>query len=245
MQFRRFNDAGIEAFREYLQRLRAEPTSPPPLSLLTNNEVSAPLTPAISAEPDTFDSRMDFARWLHTASEAADATIPRGDAGFWAWLSLALFDQVCPVDGNGMRTVREDARYIAMLQDARRHYRHLLFGPYSIFHLHRDDPDAAGVLLYGELTTLGHHQYQIASRKDLLGNKNVLSAATLLYIDEQTGRTKRGSVSQRNGSVFRFVRIVNQLERVWDLMATDARQIIEMLPSEFDRFKSPRSLNDL
>src|SRR5690348_3408867 len=134
MKFRRFNDQGVKAFADYLGVLRSKPEAAVPTDLLTNPRLTEPLSVSIDAEPPaSFASRMDFAKWLHAAATAGQVEIPRNDAGFWAWLSLALFDHVCPPDAKGTRKIKEDARYVPMLDSSRRYYRHALVGPFYVY----------------------------------------------------------------------------------------------------------------
>ncbi|MEM6256842.1 MAG: hypothetical protein AAGI37_00850, partial [Planctomycetota bacterium] len=141
MRFRRFNDEGLAHFRDYLERLKnKDPKLDPPKELLEDDRFSQRLPQLIEAEPVPFAKRMDFACWLHDAAKEAKAEVPRTDTHFWAWLSLALFDQVCPVNGYGKRKVNEIAWYIPAFEDRRRNYRHVLSGSYAIFYLYKDDP---------------------------------------------------------------------------------------------------------
>lgn len=235
MKFRRFNDRGLEEFRRQLLAIKADPAahlSPP---LLTDPTLTEPLDPQVEAVPVPFNNRMDFARWLYDASDRG-SRIPRSDPGFWAWLTAALFDQVCPRSGNSC-VVREIARYIPAFHDRQRHYRHALSGSYSIYYLHRDDPSIAMVFLFNKLHELNHFYYQIASRQDLVASKSVVSIATELYIDSN-GRMKVGSTSHKKpGSVFRLVKLMNQLDRVWDIAQATPVGLIEKLPGEFAPYR--------
>jgi len=237
MRFRRFNDEGLARFRDYLDRLKHEdPKLDPPPGLLNDDRYSSLLEPAIHAEPQPFARRMDFACWLHDVAKDAGVEIPGADKHFWAWLSLALFDQVCPVNDRGHRTVRELAWYIPMLDDRRRHYRHILYGSYTIFYIYRDKPEIADLLLMNKLPKLGHFWYQIASRQDLVSNPSVIGAATKIYVDTMSMRPKSRSATQAPGAVFRFVKLMNQLDRVWDLRLRGVDGILEVLPPEFSSF---------
>lgn len=238
MQLRRFNDQGVKTFAIYLDTLRANPTTPVPESLLNDPKLTQPLDPPIEAEPQTFNTRMDFVCWLYDAAKEAGANVPRRDAGFWAWLTLALFDQVCPKNNRGDRTLREFAWYIPVLEDGRRHYRHILYGSYTIFHIYRDKPETAYILLVNKLTILGHFWYQLASRQDLVSNPAVVGAATKLYLDTVNMRHKPRSVTQVPGAIFRFVKLMNQLDRVWDLRMQGTKGILDVLPQEFTPFLS-------
>jgi len=234
MQFRRFHDAGIEAFRDYLHRLRSEPTLAPPWGMLTDDALSEPLHPPIAAEPEQFENRMAFARWLHDAAEAAKATIPRADPGFWAWLSLALFDQVCPADGNGRRKPGADARHIPDRANWQRRYRHLLANPFDVFMLHRDNPERAAVVLVNPLHKPGELTEQFTARTEIVSCPGTMALASHLYVDPTTKTRRRGASGK---SARRFGKLMNQYTRTWDLPEIQPARFAEMLPGEFDRFK--------
>ncbi|MEM7680418.1 MAG: hypothetical protein AAF288_00525 [Planctomycetota bacterium] len=242
MQLRRFNDKGEKAFIEYLDALRTDARRPVPTDLLDKPTLTEPLEPAIEAEPpaDGFATRMDFACWLHDAATAADAEVPRKDVGFWSWLTLVLFDSVCPANAKGERKVKELAWYIPAFDDARRHYRQALSGSYTVHQLHQDDPSRVAIFLRRPPDSLGHFWYQLASRQDLMSNPSVVSAATRLYYDPVKHKLKPGAVVRNKpGSVFRFVKVLNQLDRVWDLRLRSAKGVIDLLPQkEFAAFQA-------
>jgi len=92
------------------------------------------------------------------------------------------------------------------------------------------------LLLTNKLTTLGHFWYQLASRQDLVTNPAVVGAATKLYLNGSTKKAKRGATSQSSGGIFRFVKVMNQFDCVWDLRLRGVDGIIDLLPQEFSRF---------
>lgn len=238
MRFRRFTDAGVEAFSRHIHDLRADPKLPVPAGLLTDDALTEMLTPEVSATPEAFNTRMEFARWLDRAFEKSDAEAPLLDAGFWTWLTAALFDQVCPADGNGRRKPGEIARFVPELSNPRLQYRHLLYGSTMIYKVHRSDLAAADLLLATPLDSLNHFFYQLASRRELLDNRGVMATATRLYFDRQRGRGKRGAVTRgQPGTVFRYVKLLNQLDRVLDLGTVPVDMLESHLPKEFDRFR--------
>ncbi len=237
MNLRRFTDTGLAAFRDYLRRLKdQDPTLDPPRDLLDDDASAQPLSPNIEATLRTFRNRGDFARWLHDAAAAADTAPPGNDPHFWAWLTLALFDQVCPAR-DGKRTPRETAWYIPAVRDPRRIYRHALYGSHTVYDASRKNGADAAIFLSNSLTRLGHFWYQIASRQDLITNPAVVSAATGLYFDPRAGRAKPGAATQKPGGVFRFVKLLNQLDRTWDLRLLSPNAVLDLLPAEFDPFK--------
>jgi len=234
MKFRRFNSEGVGVFREYLHRLREDPVLPPPFHLLEDIQYTEELDPSIVAVPYRFNNRMSFARWLYEASGREQALIPRGDPGFWAWLSLALFDQVAPADGQGRRRPGADARHIPDASDWRRRYRHLLASPYDVFMLHRDNPMRAYVALVNPLHKPGELTEQFTARVDIVSCPGTMALASYLYVDPETGSRKRGASGR---SARRFGKLMNQYTRTFDLPEMRPDQFAELLPREFDRFK--------
>jgi hypothetical protein len=233
MEFKRFNDVGIAAFREWLGRLRADSSLQPPFAMLDEPGMTEPIEPVISATPKAFQNRMQFAQWLHAAATTANAKVPLRDAGFWSWLTLLLFDQVCPPD-NGSRTVRKDPTYIPD-PDYRRAYRHLLSTAYRIYYLHRDDPSRVRFLLDMQLSVFGELTEQFASRQELIGTPGIMSLANRLFADPDTGELKKGAGGEAAG---RFGKLLNQYMRTWDIAIMKPENSARLLPAEFDRFRT-------
>lgn len=238
MKLCRFNDTGVEAFKRYLNDLRNNPKLPSPSALVDGASLTEPLVPEVWAQPEEFKTRMAFARWLDHAFQDAGTEPPYLDTGFWTWLTAALFDQVCPADGNGRRKPGEVARFIPEISNHRLQYRHLLYGSVFVYHLYRDNLQAVDILLATPLDRLNHFFYQLASRREILGNRAVMSIATRLYFDHARGRGKRGAVTRgQPGSVFRYVKILNQLDRILDLGSVPDEVLEAHLPREFNRFR--------
>lgn len=234
MRFRRFTDTGVEAFSRYIQDLRDDPKLPLPPAMLSDDALTELLTPEVSATPDTFNTRMEFARWLDQAFEQSGAETPVLDTGFWTWLTAALFDQVCPADGNGRRKPGADARYIPDMSQWTRRYRHLLANPYQVFQLHRDNPERAVVALVNPLHKPGELTEQFTARLDIIRCPGTIGLATKLFIDPVTGARRRGA---SGSAARRFGKLMNQYTRTWDLQSVDASEFAQLLPREFNRFK--------
>lgn len=234
MKLRRFNDDGVEQFRSYLATLKIDPTAPLPEGLLTNPSLTEPMDGPLEAEPRTFLNRLDFARWLQDAADSVGARVSLLDTGFWSWLSLLLFDQVCPISKGGRR-VRDEVRYIPRFSDWKRRYRHHLATSYSIFYAHRDNPDRALLLLSGSLDILGEMTEQIASRQELVSCPGTMGLATLLFFDSAAGKLKRGASGD---AAARLGVILNQYTRTYDIAVMQPSDSLRLLPKEFDRFRN-------
>jgi len=237
MKFRRFNAQGMKVFSVYIGTLRTNPAEAVPTELLTNPRLTEPLSVSIDADPPaSFASRMEFAKWLHAAATAKGVDIPRNDAAFWAWLSLALFDHVCPPDGKGMRKIKEDARYIPMLESSRRYYRHALVGPFYVYWMYRDSPERAAAVLCGSLTQLNDEAYRMFVENQLVVMPSAIGVLTKLYYDQTTGKLKRHSKTKKRGSIRRLATFLTRFARTLDLDVIPVERLIETLPAEFNHW---------
>lgn len=240
MKFRRLNEQGVKAFAEYLGALRTHPEAAVPTDLLTNPRLTEPLPEPIEADPPAaFASRMDFAKWLHGAATDSAVEVPRNDAGFWAWLSLALFNHVCPADGRGRRSVKEDARYLPMLESSRRYYRHSLAGPFFVYWMYRESPETVAAGLCGSLTQLNDEAYRLFVENQLVVMPSAVGVLTRLYYDPAAGKLKRNSKTKKRGSIRRLATFLTRFARTLDLDVIPVERLTVILPPEFDRWRQP------
>ena len=236
MNLRRLNDEGLRQFAEYLAALKTTPTLAPPVALLDDPATSEEAAP-VAVWPMQFPNRLAAGRWLNELLESAALPDPAREKGVWAWLSLRLFDTVCPADGRGHRKPGELARHVPDAANFQRYYRHLLAGPWRIVRTHRDAPDRALAVLCQPLHKPGDIVEQFASRQELVTNRAFISAATKLYVDATTQQPRSGSGGKTRGAPRRLADFCNQLDVTWDLYAMKASELIEKLPKEFDRFR--------
>ena len=187
MKLRRLNAEGVRRFGDYSNIFRSLPNSPPPVTMLTDEETSEEAA-KVEVERQTFRTRFDAGSWLYSILEQTRLRDSARDKGLWSWLSLLNFDSVCPPDGNGNRKPGERARHIPDAANFQRYYRHLLAGPWRIYRTHRDDPNRARVVLCQPLHTPGDLVEQLASRQELVTNQAFMAAATQLYVDAETSR---------------------------------------------------------
>ena len=229
------NRLGIEELRAYLARLRAGSAEAPPLTMLDDSAYTKELPVELGVAATPFASRFDLGRYLTDLLEPLGANVSHRDVGLWAWLSLAWLDQVCPVDETGKRQPGRDYRHIPDL-GYRYQHRHLLLGPFQLYRRHGAH---SALLLAGPLYAESGVYHEIASRQDLVANRGVLEAAQQLYLDAKRGRPKPGAQGSINhpGTVRRFVRVLQQLDVTYDIYGLTAKQILELLPPEFDAWR--------
>ncbi len=229
---RRLNDLGVEAFRDYLGKLRKGDPTPPPRWLLENPETSEPLAQESAVEPRMFPDRMEAARYLDNVLSSVTNVLD--DVGLWSWLSLYYFDQVAPERPGRTRQPGRDYRHIPEPGYLRGH-RHLLGGAVMVYRLHGEN---ARLMLSTRPFVESHFHHQISARQAIVSNAAVVSAAGRLYLNAKTQRPKRGAQQATTpGNLLRFIAVVQQLDVNYDLYSMTADGILSLLPAEFDRWK--------
>jgi len=234
---RKLTDAGIVKFTEYLKRLAGGEIVDPPFHLLTEAESSEALLGSAEVDAIALESKLAAAKYLQDQLATLDKSEVENNAGLWTWLSLLLFDQVCPAGPHGQRTPGELVRHV-LSRHVQRYYRHLLAGPYRLLQLHGD---RARVFLHGPLTEHGDFSEQLASRMQLVTNRSLIEAVDRLYYDpgsDGAGRPKRGAATRtRPGNLRRLVAVIQQLDLTYDMYAMNSDQILDLLPEEFQRWR--------
>ena len=178
---------------------------------------------------------MNFAVWADDLLALPGIERFQRDLGFWAWLTVALFNQVCPLRPDGTRPSKERVRYVPDFSDWRRYYRHLLASPWSIYRAHRDAPQNVMAVLCEPLDRPGDVVEQLTSRQELVSNPAVMSLATRLYYDPRGGTLRRGAGSKGRGSPRRLATVLDQFDVTYDLYTLTVDELAQLLPPEFRR----------
>lgn len=237
MKLRRLTPTGSESFATYLSQLRDDPKLPPPVWLLEDDKASVPVAD-IEVTERVFANRLAAASFLYELFEAAELTNVDRDAGLWTWLTLFYFDQVCPPKkGKERKAFKEEFRYIPAMANFQKYYRHLLYGPYVIFSQHRSEIERASALLIGPVDVSNDVIEQIASRLEYVANPDLVSAVTKLYVDPEKQDYKYGAKGSGKGSPRRLATVLQQFDLTFDISGMNSTAILELLPSEFDRFR--------
>jgi hypothetical protein len=234
------NNEGIRKFRLYLADLRSGSSSTPPRDILSDAWCSAKLPIDIEIEERILNSRLNAAKYIYETLRPLGHSKIDQNVGLWSWLSLYYFDQVCPLIAGGKRRPGHDSRHILDL-DYRRYYRHLLAGPVNTFKLHGDK---APLLLCNPLNRPSKFYEEFSSRQVFITNSGVIEAANLLYYDHQKNIAKRGAAvtTRKAGTVHRFIDVIQQLDLNYDLYSMTGKEVLELLPAEFNKWKGQRPL---
>ncbi|HEY0017386.1 MAG TPA: hypothetical protein VGC13_13835 [Longimicrobium sp.] len=237
MKLRALTPAGDEQFRAYLDRLRAGAEEMPPTFLLQSSQTSCTIPSGgieIEVEQHGFPDKLSAAHYLVERLRPVPLQVQREELGLWSWLSLFFFDQLAPAAVGGKRKLLATELYIPSTHFQRR-YRHLLLGPCLAFRLHGT---TARLLLTKPLNVWSDVEEQLFGVQEVVQIPGALQAADLLYFDGVKNQPKRG-ITNRNkgGTIRRFREVLQQLDVTFDIFALEGHEIVELLPSEFDRYK--------
>ena len=192
----------------------------------------------IEIEKKIFPTKLDFAKYIDAKlNEMVELNKKmRGrlnDPGMWAWLSYFYWDQVAP-ETNGIRQIGESYRHLPN-EDYRYVIRHLLRGPWLLYQKYQEN---SKIFLCNPLHQLGDFTEQIASRRELAICAPVIEALNTLYYSHERKMYKVGSSSSgKPGTLRRFIRVIQQLSVNYDFHNMSSKDIIDLLPFEFNRFK--------
>ncbi len=236
-RLRSFNEAGVDAFREYLDSLKDSPSELPPIELLDDKSRTDSIEIRIDIDDQrVFKNKWEFGGYLNEklsvlASEQIDRNI-----GMWSWLSLCYFDLVCPLSKKGKRTPGSAYRHI-LSREYKNYYRHLVRTPWQSFRLHGVNSRA---ILSGEPDTGGEAAEALLSRQQLVENEGFFEAIDKLYVRPKgdTWECLVGARGSGGGSMRRLGKILRQYDLTYDLTAMNGDQIFALLPREFERFKN-------
>lgn len=235
MKLRRFNDAGVEEFRTYLQSAREDGALSIPRQLLEDDSFTSVVRPEIRVKATKLKIRSDAADYLQSLLEPIPDHQVANDAHLWTWLTLYFFDDVCP-QADGLRDVKNDYCYIFEPKNPRNYYRHRLHIAWRII---KSEPIYNKLFLPVPLPSLDRVTEEVFKRLYLTRIPRVFEVLERLYFDKKRGRARSGIVSPQNVKagdlLHRFPIRIQQLERTYDLVSLSADQLIDLLGDEFSQ----------
>jgi hypothetical protein len=234
ISIRKFNEEGLNEFERIISELRINAVQNIPDELLFDEKYSDVVEPIINIEKVDYKNKNELIPYLVESLNLRDNKYLYFDKGLWSWLAALFFDNICPVDGNGKRKVKETAFYV--LRDPKNYtkfYRHLLAYPSRIF---AELDESSKIFLIGNFSKRGEITEQFGAYQEIALNKGILDAANILYWDDEAKNLKRGAAGKGGGSARRLVRIIRQYQLTYDLNSMHGNEIVGLLPNEFRKW---------
>lgn len=241
---REFNEEGLYSFERFLEALKENPSlaewddelRKKVDQLLFDEELTSKFGSGYEIDREKkFENRYEFGNYLFQIFQQRHI---EKEIGMLSWMALLFFDQVCEKTKKKSRLkVLSKYRYIPEIENSWRFYRHLILTP--ILAWQRLEEDSI-LLLSNPLYQSGDAVETFMSRQDFLANDNMITVAKILYFDEEKEELKTNATSDGfPGSARRLTKsVVPQLSMNYDLYEAPIEQIINLLPDEFNHWKT-------
>lgn len=232
----RFTDLGLDEFTKFLYSTKSGSNQEFPKHILNGHEYVENIG-GDSAWLDglSLDDSLEAAKGLDDIVTQLDISTAQKDSMFWTWCSAYLFERLCNKNKAGGFKTGEMPIWILEPNNWQRYYRHYLASIWQVYSAHKKKDIELQVLLGRPVNTPGELWAQIAATKSLIINSTIIDAVYHLYWDEEGSCRKRGSGGE---SPRRLTQVLKQFSCTYDFFSMSGGQLVGMLPSEFNRFKS-------
>jgi hypothetical protein len=171
---------------------------------------------------------------------------PEKNVNLWSWFSVYYFFQLLDdlKEGSDQKEclIEADPRFILEPNSYSTYYRHLFAGPWGIFKKHNGNLNIIGGVLAdssrGSIAAPGDVYEQLAARQEIISSKSLLELVTDYYLDKDNMLLKTGAPGKEGGSARRFAACIRQFSRTWDFYGMESRTIDQLMPKEFDKYRS-------
>lgn len=185
-------------------------------------------------EKKNFKTSFDLGVYIKNILDSLDYSVFEEDAAMWDWLALFFFDEIFSLKMKGY----SELRYIYN-DDWKLKYRHLIRAPWWFVNYYGD---YSKLLLCEEPFTYINWAEQFIKNREIRELKTSLEICYMMYFDKKRQKYKPGTHREKPGCLFRLRDKLNQYFCVYDLWFMNAKDIINLLPKEFDNFK-PNNLS--
>ena len=234
---RQLTRAGMDAFRDYIQASRRGDAVTPPYHLLDESPYSESLIQRAKIEKNRFYTKYEAATYLAGVFADLDQGEISYNGGLWSWVSLYYLEELLETKVLEKSRLSVPENYILEVKRGNLNWRkyiyHLLATP---FYLYRRHGEEAKMLLAGPIGSRMELTFEIGARPQFARSREFIRLVNRLYSDG-CGNMKRGTSSKkRPGSVYRLIKIFQQLELTYDIFDMSCEKMIELLPPEFDEW---------
>lgn len=227
----RFTSKGLAEFTRWI-RLGAPETVP--RELLEDSSFAERLPGNKNLAHRKFPDRYSFGVSLVQLLEDLDQQAVSFDRALWSWLAAFYFEQLCPRDEDGKRSLRKE--YVYALSESRLYYRHLVRTPWFLVKAHGERCRFLLIARSDDPAPLSRQSYlldQLAARQFVISSPGLIGVAARLYSDPRTGQPTRGAGAKGSGSPRRLALIANQLSLTYDIHDIPVDRLLRLLPEEF------------
>lgn len=232
---RKLNEQGLREFEKFIDHLRSGNEQNTPFYLLDDAVYSESIDLGIDFQQDRkFENRYAMGKVFVESTRNADLQPYMGDRGFWSWFALFWFEQLCPVKGS-QRNPSKSYNYV-LSKNYNHRPRHAIYMTWQLVKRYGEESQ---FMLCKPMNTRGEITEQLMARQEILSAEGAMRLASSLYFDPNVGNFKKGAAARKSaGCVTRYIAWLQQLQLTFDLYSITSDELREMLPAEFDRFRS-------
>lgn len=238
IQVREFTEQGRREFEEYLNETdgakgleKPEKFNRPPYSQAISEDIRVD-------EDREFEDRLELGEYLVETFEIAG--LERSELvnreNLWTWLAFVWLDQLVGIKSDGEINVKQISKYVCERRQFR-YYKHLVALPYYLVSLHGSENSK--FMLSSDLDIHKGVTEQLAGRRKMITNKELIKICSDLYWDDKKQKVKKnaGGRDEGPGTSRRLSKIIKQFRRTYDLHRTSADRLNTLLPREFDEWR--------
>lgn len=202
--------------------------------LLEDDVLTDVLDIKINIEKREFFKSFSLGKYLSDIFSEINKSNLKNDCMLWDWLSCYFFDMITYNYNENKRSIGEIKRYI-LDQTAFHYYKHHIYSSWYFYDLHGEK---SKIFLNSNVYEISVFSRQISRNKYIVNSKELINVLYTLYWDEKESKLKTGySNINQPGNVTRFPMILNQIMLTYDIFSLSEKEILDILPHEFDRWK--------
>ena len=232
-QIRRLTEEGLRRAREFLAHMRDNPSADrqPPRVLLFDERYSREFKEPVRVDRRPFQTRREVAEYFVPKFESIRHLVV-DDARLWSWLGMFYFADTVRVQEGEARLSPLDETFVVHREDSRSYmlrFRHYLWGAWRLFETHGE---SVAFLLDQDLTSFTHIAQRTFGTTRIFNSTGIIQLILRLYTRDK--RQIRG-FRRGPGGLDQFLRILDQLERTYDIYGMNTDTLLHALPIVFQR----------
>lgn len=233
-QIRRLTDDGLRRAREFLAHMRESPSAnrQPPRALLFDERYSREFREPVRIDRRAFETRREVADYFVPKFESIRHLVV-DDARLWSWLGMFYFADTVRVENGEARLSPLDETFVVHRDDSRSYmlrFRHYLWGSWRLYETHGE---SVSFLLDHDLTSFGDIFQRTFGAIRIFNSDGIIQLVLRLYTNGM--RQKRG-FGHAPGGLRHLLRVLDQLERTYDIYGMSPDALLTVLPEEFQRW---------
>ena len=239
-RIRRFTGDGLRRASDFLAFMRDNPRAnrEPPQELLFGDRYSRRILENVNVDRRPFKTRREVGEYLSPKFRSIRPLVS-DHAGLWSWLGIYFFADTVQVADGVLKLSPVDETFVFADSNDRHAYRHYLRGSWRLYEAHGE---SVAYLLDQDLTSFGDIAERVFGSVRIFNSAGVIQLILRLYT--RGSQQKRG-FGRRPGGLRHLIRVLDQLERTYDVYGMSPDALIRILPEEFRRWDSesvPRAI---